>query len=251
MRSNMENAYEHFRERSIHMGWRSGKLSSWAVGTWILSICIAHQPFLPPPGSNTACWLPSPNELSGIDRSLNWYTFWKKCFLNVAMMFSGYHFKNSPKYYCWTWIQTWTASASASAPLKPNQTLPRLTHLFQVSVTITQPPTGFLKQECKESPCAPSDEAEDFKRSSRSETSSLKQKGFSREMLGSPVENVGIRHHKPGPVTLCLGKGAGLKTWTVWWELAVGLWPASFRCCAAHWIVSRPQQVYAECRPRM
>lgn len=141
------------------------------------------------------------------------------------MMFSSTTFKNFPKYLLLNLDSNLNRSASASAPLRPNQTLPRLTHPIQ-SFRYYHTATYRLSQtRVQESPCAPSDEAEDFKRSSRSEISSLKEKGFSREMLGSHVENVGIKDHKPGPVTLGLGKGAGLKTWTVWWELAVGLWP--------------------------
>lgn len=150
------------------------------------------------------------------------------------MMFSSTTFKNFPKYLLLNLDSNLNRSASASAPLRPNQTLPRLTHPIQ-SFRYYHTATYRLSQtRVQESPCAPSDEAEDFKRSSRSEISSLKEKGFSREMLGSHVENVGIKDHKPGPVTLGLGKGAGLKTWTVWWELGWVCGPASFPlpCCA-------------------
>lgn len=32
------------------VGWRPRKLSSWAVGTWTLSQCIAHPAFAPSSG---------------------------------------------------------------------------------------------------------------------------------------------------------------------------------------------------------
>lgn len=92
-------------DRGAHMGWRSGKLSGWAAGTWILSICITHAAFSPASRVQHSLLYSSPNELSGIDRALNWY-FWKKCFLNVAMMFSSTTLKTLLNIYCWTWIQT-------------------------------------------------------------------------------------------------------------------------------------------------
>ena len=51
------------------MGWRSGKLSSWAVGTWILSICFTHPAIPPASRAQHSLRKSSPNELSGIGRS--------------------------------------------------------------------------------------------------------------------------------------------------------------------------------------
>lgn len=234
------------------MGWRSGKLSSWAVGTWILSICFAHPAIPPASRVQHSLRKSSPNELSGIDRALNWYTFGR----NVSLMLLWYSpvplLKTFLNIYCWTWIQTWTASASASAPLRPNKTLPRLTHPIQ-SFRYYHTATYRLSQtRVQESPCAPSDEAEDFKRSSRSETSSLKQKGFSREMLGSHVENVGIKASQARASYSRSGERGGAKGLNSLVGTSVGsVAPPPFHCRAAHRMVPAPQQVYTECRPRM
>ena len=53
------------------MGWRSGKLSHWTVGIWILAICITHAAFSPASGVQHSLLHPSPSELSGIDRALS------------------------------------------------------------------------------------------------------------------------------------------------------------------------------------
>lgn len=141
------------------------------------------------------------------------------------MMFSSTTFKNFPKYLLLNLDSNLNRSASASAPLRPNQTLPRLTHPIQ-SFRYYHTATYRLSQtRVQESPCAPSDEAEDFKRSSRSETSSLKEKGFSREMLGSHVENVGIKASQARASYSRSGERGGAKDLNSLVGTRVGLWP--------------------------
>ena len=85
-------------------------------------------------------------------RALNWYTFGRNVSLMLLWCSPVPLLKTFLNIYCWTWIQTWTGLPVPQL----HWDLTKPSHdshiLFKVSVTITQPPTGFLKQECKKAP---------------------------------------------------------------------------------------------------
>ena len=149
------------------MGRRPGKLSSCTAGTWTLPTCITHPAFPSSFRSDCSQLNSSPSELPGIEKNV---FVLEECVVNIAVMFSSTTLKTLLNIYWWTWTLTWTVSVNASAPLRPNQNHPRLTHSIQSfhyyhTATYRLSPT-----RVRESPCTPSDEAEDFKRSGRSKT---------------------------------------------------------------------------------
>lgn len=71
-------------------------------------------------------------------------------------------------------------------------------------------------------------------------------------MLGSHVENVGIKAPHARASYSLSGERGGAKDLNSLVGTSGGtVAPPPFRSCAAHRMVPAPQQVYAECRPRM
>lgn len=174
------------------MGWRPRELSGWAAGAWTFPTPSHTQPFPPPPApkaaSEFATW-GTPGHGEGAP-----HMFWKKCFINVAMMFFSTTWKNSPKYLP---VSLDSNLNSVCQCFSPHQGLPKSSHdshmLFKVSIATSQSPPGRLSNVCKKAPVS-SHEAEDFKRSSNTQkTAAQNSPGFSREMLVSYLENLRIR----------------------------------------------------------